>query len=438
MVYTMLPKVAIVGRPNVGKSTLFNRIIGSRLSITDDQPGVTRDRIYAKASWLSKEFFLIDTGGIELGDAPFLTEIKAQAEIAMEEADVIIFLTDCRNGVTTDDTYIAKLLYQTNKPVILAVNKVDDQKFKENIYEFYALGFGDPIAVSSSHGIGTGNLLDQVISFFPTKKEEYKDKAIHFSLVGRPNVGKSSLTNCLLNDNRVIVSPIAGTTRDTIDTRFKAYNQEFVVIDTAGLKKRGKVYENVEKYSVIRSVDAIGRSDIVLLVLDASTGILEQDTHVGQYIEEMNRPCIIVVNKWDLVDKDSKTMQHFTADVRTAFKYLDYAPLVFLSALDTKRVHTLFPAILQAYDAQQRRISTSVLNDVINDAVAMFPPSEFNGGKIKIYYSSQVGINPPTFAFFVNEPKYLHFSYHRYLENQIRKNFDFFGTPIKFEFRKRD
>ena len=436
--YTMLPKVAIVGRPNVGKSTLFNRIIGSRLSITDDQPGVTRDRIYAKASWLSKEFFLIDTGGIELGDAPFLTEIKAQAEIAMEEADVIIFLTDCRNGVTTDDTYIAKLLYQTNKPVILAVNKVDDQKFKENIYEFYALGFGDPIAVSSSHGIGTGNLLDQVISFFPTKKEEYKDKAIHFSLVGRPNVGKSSLTNCLLNDNRVIVSPIAGTTRDTIDTRFKAYNQEFVVIDTAGLKKRGKVYENVEKYSVIRSVDAIGRSDIVLLVLDASTGILEQDTHVGQYIEEMNRPCIIVVNKWDLVDKDSKTMQHFTEDVRKAFKYLDYAPIVFLSALDNKRVHTLFPAILQAYDAQQRRISTSVLNDVINDAVAMFPPSEFNGGKIKIYYSSQVGINPPTFAFFVNEPKYLHFSYHRYLENQIRKNFDFFVTPIKFEFRKRD
>ena len=428
----MLPKVAIVGRPNVGKSTLFNRIIGSRLSITDDQPGVTRDRIYAKASWLSKEFFLIDTGGIELGDAPFLTEIKAQAEIAMEEADVIIFLTDCRNGVTTDDTYIAKLLYQTNKPVILAVNKVDDQKFKENIYEFYALGFGDPIAVSSSHGIGTGNLLDQVISFFPTKKEEYKDKAIHFSLVGRPNVGKSSLTNCLLNDNRVIVSPIAGTTRDTIDTRFKAYNQEFVVIDTAGLKKRGKVYENVEKYSVIRSVDAIGRSDIVLLVLDASTGILEQDTHVGQYIEEMNRPCIIVVNKWDLVDKDSKTMQHFTEDVRKAFKYLDYAPIVFLSALDNKRVHTLFPAILQAYDAQQRRISTSVLNDVINDAVAMFPPSEFNGGKIKIYYSSQVGINPPTFAFFVNEPKFT------YLENQIRKNFDFFGTPIKFEFRKRD
>ncbi|MDE6241590.1 MAG: ribosome biogenesis GTPase Der [Anaeroplasmataceae bacterium] len=434
----MLPKVAIVGRPNVGKSTLFNRIIGERLSITDDQPGVTRDRIYAKGSWLSKEFFLIDTGGIELGDAPFLTEIKMQAEIAMDEADVIVFLTDCRSGVTNDDTYIAKLLYQTKKPVILAVNKVDDQKFKDNIYEFYALGFGDPIPVSSSHGIGTGNLLDQVIEHFPKREENFEDTAIHFSLIGRPNVGKSSLTNCLLNDNRVIVSPIAGTTRDTIDTRFKAYDKEYVVIDTAGLKKRGKIYENIEKYSVIRSIDAIGRSDIVLLVLDADTGILEQDTHVGQYIEEYNRPCIIVVNKWDLVDKDSKTMQRFTEDIRKEFKYLDYAPIVFLSALDNKRVHTLFPAIEQAYDANNRRISTSVLNDVINDAVAMFPPSEFNGGKIKIYYSSQVGVNPPTFTFFVNEPKYLHFSYHRYLENQIRKSFDFFGTPIKFEFRKRD
>ncbi|MDE7161968.1 MAG: ribosome biogenesis GTPase Der, partial [Anaeroplasmataceae bacterium] len=306
------------------------------------------------------------------------------------------------------------------------------------IYEFYALGFGDPIPVSSSHGIGTGNLLDQVVEHFPTKVEEDQDQAIHFSLVGRPNVGKSSLTNCLLNDNRVIVSPIAGTTRDTIDTRFKAYNQEYVVIDTAGLKKRGKIYENIEKYSVIRSIDAIGRSDIVLLVLDADTGILDQDLHIGQYIEEYHRPCIIVVNKWDLVKKDSKSMQNFTEDIRKNFKYLDYAPILFLSALDNKRVHTLFPSILQAHEANYRRIATSVLNDIINDAVAMFPPSEFNGGKIKFYYSSQVGVNPPTFTFFVNEPKYLHFSYYRYLENQIRKNFDFFGTPIKFEFRKRD
>lgn len=434
----MLPKVAIVGRPNVGKSTLFNRIIGERLSITDDQPGVTRDRIYAKGSWLSKEFFIIDTGGIELGDAPFLTEIRAQAEIAMEEADVIVFLTDCRSGITEDDSFIAKLLYRTSKPVILAVNKVDDQKFKDNIYEFYALGFGDPIPVSSSHGIGTGNLLDQIIEKFPARELKEEDDAIRFSLIGRPNVGKSSLTNCLLRDNRVIVSPIAGTTRDTIDTKFKVDGKEYIVIDTAGLRKRGKIYENVEKYSIIRSLDAIGRSDVVLLVLDASTGILEQDTHVGQYIEEYRRPCIIVVNKWDLVEKDSKTMQKFTEDIRKSFKYLDYAPIVFLSAIENKRVHTLFPSIEQAYEANHRRIATSVLNDVVNDAVAMFPPSEFNGGKIKFYYSSQVGVEPPTFAFFVNEPKYLHFSYHRYLENQIRKNFDFFGTPIKFEFRKRD
>ncbi len=434
----MLAKVAIVGRPNVGKSTLFNRIIGQRLSITDDQPGVTRDRIYAKASWLDKEFFVVDTGGIELGDAPFLTEIKAQAEIAMEEADVIVFVVECRSCVSEDDLYNAKLLYKTSKPVILVVNKVDDQKFKENIYEFYYLGFGDPVPVSSSHGIGVGNLLDQVIENIPAKIEEVKDDAIHFCIIGRPNVGKSSLTNTLLNDNRVIVSDIAGTTRDTIDTRFKSNGKEYVVIDTAGLRKRGKIYENVEKYSVIRSIDAIGRSDVVLLVLDASVGMIEQDLHVGQYIEEYNRPCIIVVNKWDLVDKDSKTMQKWTEDVRSNYKYLSHAPIVFLSAKENKRVHTLFPAIEQAFDAYHRRISTSVLNDVVADAVGMFPPSEFNGGKIKIYYTAQVGIEPPTFTFFVNDPKFLHFSYYRYLENQIRKNFDFFATPIKLEFRKRD
>ena len=434
----MLPKEAIVGRPNVGKSTLFNRIIGQRLSITDDQPGVTRDRIYSKASWLSKEFFVIDTGGIEISDAPFQTEIKAQAEIAMEEADVIIFVVDCRSGVTDDDTFIAKLLYKTKKPVILAVNKVDDQKFKENVYEFYALGFGDPIPCSSSHGIGVGNLLDEAINHFPIQNEEEKDGAIRFCLIGRPNVGKSSLTNTLLNDNRVIVSDIAGTTRDTIDTRFKANGREYVVVDTAGLRKRGKIYENVEKYSVIRSVDAIGRSDVVLLVLDASTGMIDQDMHVGQYVEEYNKPCIIVVNKWDLIEKDSKTMNEWTEDIRSNFKYLSYAPIVFLSAKENKRVHTLFPAIIEAYEAYHRRIQTSTINDVIQDAVMMFPPSEFNGGKIKIYYASQVGVEPPTFSIFVNEPKYLHFSYYRYLENQIRKNFDFFATPIKLEFRKRD
>ncbi len=434
----MLPKVAIVGRPNVGKSTLFNRIIGLRLSITDDQPGVTRDRIYSKAAWLSKEFFLIDTGGIELSDAPFLTEIKAQAEIAMEEADVIVFVVDCRNGLTNDDTYISKLLYKTNKPVILAVNKVDDQKFKENIYEFYSLGFGEPIPVSSGHGIGVGNLLDEIIKHFPKKDVVFNDDAIHFSIIGRPNVGKSSLTNALLNENRDIVSDIEGTTRDTIDTRFKYDGNEYVVIDTAGLRKKGKIYENIEKYSVIRSVDAIGRSDVVLLVIDGARGIIEQDLHVGQYIEEYRKPCIIVVNKWDLVDKDSSTMKKFEDDIRQKFKYLDYAPIVFLSALENKRVHTLFPAINEAYVAYHKHIKTSVLNDVIMDAQAMFPASDFNGGKLKIYYAQQVGELPPTFTLFVNDPKFLHFSYYRYLENQIRKNFDFFATPIKIELRKRD
>lgn len=434
----MLPKVAIVGRPNVGKSSLFNRILGSRLSITDDKPGVTRDRIYAKCEWLLKGFYLIDTGGIEIKDAPFSVEIKAQVEIATEEADVIIFVVDCRSSVTDDDNYIAKMLYKTNKPVVLAVNKVDDQKFKDNLYDFYALGFGEPIAISSLHGIGVGNLLDEVITHFPKELDNQEEKGIKFSLVGRPNVGKSSLTNALLRENRVIVSPIAGTTRDAIDSKFTYENQEYVVIDTAGLKKRGKIYENLDKYSAIRSVDAIIRSDVVLLVLDASTGIIDQDTHIGQYIEMYNKPCIIVVNKWDLVKKETNTMKEFEEEVRKEFKYLDFAPIVFLSALENKRITTLFPAINLANEAYHKRISTSVLNDVITDAVAMNPPSIFNGGKAKFYYCSQVGIEPPTFSFFVNDEQFIHFSYRRYLENQIRKNFDFFGTPIKFEFKKRD
>ncbi len=434
----MLAKVAIVGRPNVGKSTLFNRIIGQRLSITNDQPGVTRDRIYSKASWLDKEFFLIDTGGIEISDAPFLTEIKAQAEIAMEEADVIIFVVDCRSGVTTDDEYIAKILYRSKKPVILAVNKVDEQKYKENVYDFYTLGFGEPIPSSSMHGIGVGDLLDEVIKHFVNKPDKVYDDAIKFSLIGRPNVGKSSLVNTLLNDNRVIVSNIPGTTRDAIDTPFVVDGKNYVVIDTAGLRKRGKIYENTEKYSNIRTVDAILRSDVVLLLLNAEEGIIEQDYHVGGYVDEYNKPCIIVVNKWDTVTKDSKTMQEWTDDIRDKFKYLDYAPIVFLSALENKRVHTLFPEISLVYDSYHRRVTTSVLNNVLADAVAMFPPSEFKGGKAKFYYISQVGVEPPTFTTFVNDPLFIHFSYQRYLENQLRKNFDFFGTPIKFEFRKRD
>lgn len=434
----MLSKVAIVGRPNVGKSTLFNRIIGQRLSITDSTPGVTRDRIYATGEWLGQEFNLIDTGGIELSDAPFQVEIKAQAEVAMEEADVIIMLCDCRSGVTDDDIFIAKLLYRSNKPVILAINKVDDQKFLDNTYEFYSLGLGDPIPVSSNHGVGVGDLLDRVVEILPKKDDiNYKD-AICFSLIGRPNVGKSSLTNALLRNERVIVSNIPGTTTDAIDTRFTAYGKEYVVIDTAGLRKRGKIYENMEKYMAIRTVDAIMRSDVVLLVLDAETGFQEQDKHVAQYCDEYNRPTIIVINKWDAVEKDSKAMNEWTKSVRDNFKFLDYAPIVFLSALENKRVQTLFPQIEVAYNSYNKRVSTSILNDVFNDAIAMNPPAEFNGGKAKFYYISQVGTEPPTFAIFLNDPRFVHFSYLRYLENQLRKSFDFFGTPIKLQLRKRD
>lgn len=434
----MLSKVAIVGRPNVGKSTLFNRIIGQRLSITDNEPGVTRDRIYSKSSWLGHEFMVIDTGGIELSDAPFVVEIKAQAEVAMEEADVIVMVVDCRNGVTDNDIYISKLLYKTDKPVILAVNKVDDQKFLDNIYEFYSLGFGDPIPVSSSHGVGTGDLLDKICSSLPVKKDDKYDNYITFSLIGRPNVGKSSLTNNLLNDQRVIVSDIPGTTRDAIDTHFVAYGRDYIVIDTAGLRKKGKIYENTEKYSVIRTIDAIERSEVVLLVLNAEEGFIEQDKHVAEYVDEYNRPCIIVVNKWDLIEKDSKTMDKWMKDIREEFKFLAHAPIVFLSALENQRVHTLFPQIEKAYDSYNKRVSTSILNDVFADAIAMNPPAEFNNGKPKFYYISQVGIKPPTFAIFVNDPNFVHFSYMRYLENQLRKNFDFFGTPIKLVLRKRD
>ena len=434
----MLPKVAIVGRPNVGKSSLFNRILGERLSITDDTPGVTRDRIYAKASWLSQEFYIIDTGGIEIENAPFQVEIKAQVEIAIEEADVIIFVVDCRSQLTDDDVFIAKMLYKVKKEIIVAVNKVDDQKFKDNIYDFYALGLGEIFPISTQHGIGVGDLLDEVIKHFPIKDEKGEDEAIKFSLVGRPNVGKSSLVNAILNEQRVIVSDMAGTTRDAIDESFNYECNKYVIIDTAGLKKRGKIYENLDKYAQIRTIDAIVRSDVVLLVLDASTGIIEQDTHVGQYIEMYNKPCIIVVNKWDLVKKETNTMQEFEKDVREKFKYLDYAPIVFLSALTKSRIKTLYPMLKMTYEAYRRRIQTSILNDVVLDAYQMNLPAFFNGGKLKIYYATQVGVEPPTFSIFVNDENYLHFSYKRYLENQIRKNFDFFATPIKIELRRRD
>lgn len=434
-----LPKVAIVGRPNVGKSTLFNRIIGQRLSITDDKPGITRDRIYSKSEWVGRKFAIIDTGGIEINDAPFLTEIRQQAEIAIDEADVIVFLTDCRNGITEDDEAVARMLYKSKKPIILAVNKVDDKAFMDVLYEYYSLGLGDPVAISSTHGIGIGDLLDKIVSFLPEKKDiEYGDNVLKFCVVGRPNVGKSSLVNTILGEERVIVSNIAGTTRDSIDTPFVKDGKDYVVIDTAGIRKRGKIYENSEKYSVLRAVSSIERSDVCLLVLDASTGIIEQDKHVTGYIIDQNKACVIIVNKWDAINKDDYTMKKWIADIKEQFKYLDYAPICFISAKENKRIQTIFPELDKSFESYKRRVSTSLMNDVIVDAVAMTPPLMHEHGKAKFYYITQVAEKCPTFVLFVNDPIYVHFSYVRYLENCMRKAFDFEGTPIKLILRKRD
>lgn len=435
----MLPKVCIVGRPNVGKSTLFNRIIGTRLSITDDCPGVTRDRIYAKGSWLGRHFSLIDTGGIEISAAPFLTEIKAQVEVAIDEADLIIFVADSKNGLTSDDKMIAKLLYRCKKSIILAINKVDDQKYLDSLYEFYQLGFGDPIAISATHSIGVGDLLDKVIELLPeTSDSDYEEGIIKFSVVGRPNVGKSSLVNTILGENRVITSNIEGTTRDSIDTLFKRNNKEYVIIDTAGIRKSGKIYENAEKYSVIRALDAIDRSDVCLLLIDASIGIREQDKHVAGFIKDSYKACVIVINKWDLVNKETNTMQKWSEDVRANFQFLSYAPIVFVSALENKRVHTIFDEIEKVYENFNRRVGTSVLNEVLLDSVAMNPTPTSSKGKSKFFYASQVSVTPPTFVIFVNDPDLVHFSYERYLENMFRKNFDFYGTPIKIILRRRE
>ena len=424
--------VALIGRPNVGKSTLFNRLIKTRLSIVDDQPGVTRDRLYGKVEWLTKNYRVIDTGGIELSDRPFQDQIRAQAEIAMEEADVIVFLCDGRSGVTVDDNYIAKLLYRTTKPVILAVNKVDDGHLLDGLMEFYSLGLGEPVAVSSLHGIGTGDLLDRISEEMPskTRKKEIEGQ-ISFCLIGRPNVGKSSLVNAILNQERVIVSNIEGTTRDAIDTPFRRDEREYIVIDTAGLKKRGRIYEAIDKYAALRALDAIDRSVVVLLVIDAEVGVREQDKNIVSYALDAGKAIIIVVNKWDTVVKDQNTMHKFKEKVRQEFQFLDYAPIVFVSAKNKERINTIFQAIDVAYDAANTRVQTSVLNDILMDAQMRNPAPNFNGGRIKILYGSQVSIQPPTFVLFVNNENYMHFSYKRYIENRLRECFEFEGTPIR-------
>jgi GTPase len=432
------PVVAIVGRPNVGKSTIFNRIVGERISIVEDIPGVTRDRIYSSGEWLTHDFNIIDTGGIDIGDEPFLEQIRQQAEIAIDEADVIIFLTNGREGVTAADEEVAKILYKSKKPVVLAVNKIDNPDMREQIYDFYALGFGEPFPISGSHGLGLGDLLDEVAKHFPnTKGNDYEDDMIKFSLIGRPNVGKSSLVNALLGEERVIVSDVAGTTRDAVDSIYTYHGQKFVIIDTAGMRKKGKVYESTEKYSVLRALRAIERSDVVLVVLNAEEGIIEQDKKIAGYAHEAGRAVIIVVNKWDAIEKDEKTMKLFEEKIRDNFQYLDYAPIVFLSAKTKKRVLNLLPIINTVSDNHALRVETSVLNDVIMDAVAMNPTPTDNGRRLKIFYTTQVAVKPPTFVVFVNEPELLHFSYERFLENRIRDAFGFEGTPIKIYARER-
>ena len=430
--------VAIVGRPNVGKSTIFNRMIGERKSIVEDTPGVTRDRIYGKAEWLTKEFRIIDTGGIQLADQPFQEEIKMQVEIAIDEADAIVFVVSGKEGLTPDDEYIARLLQRSGKPVILAVNKVDNQQLNDSIYEFYALGLGDPIAVSGVHGIGIGDVLDAIIQSFPKETRKEYEGMTRFCVIGRPNVGKSSLVNAILNQERVIVSNVEGTTRDAIDTPFKREGKDYVVIDTAGIRKRGKVYENIEKYSVLRAMSAIERSDIVLVVIDGETGIREQDKHVAGYAHEAGKGVIIVYNKWDTVEKDEQTMNKITKEIRTQFLYLSYAPILFVSAKNKQRIQTILPEIDKVHDYSLMRIQTNVLNEVLMDAQLMTPPPTHNGKRLKIYYASQVAVAPPTFVLFVNEPELLHFSYQRFLENRLREAFSFEGTTLKIIARERN
>ncbi|ODF66891.1 ribosome biogenesis GTPase Der [Listeria monocytogenes] len=432
------PVVAIVGRPNVGKSTIFNRIVGERVSIVEDVPGVTRDRIYNSAEWLGKEFNIIDTGGIDLSDEPFLEQIRAQAEIAIDEADVIIFITNGREGVTDADEQVAKILYRSNKPIVLAINKVDNPEMRDQIYDFYSLGFGEPYPISGSHGLGLGDMLDAVRAHFPKEEEEeYPDDTVKFSLIGRPNVGKSSILNALLGEDRVIVSDIAGTTRDAIDTTYTFDGQDYVMIDTAGMRKRGKVYESTEKYSVLRAMRAIERSDVVLVVINAEEGIREQDKRIAGYAHDAGRAIIIVVNKWDAINKDEKTINVWTEDIREQFQFLSYAPIVFVSAKTKQRLNNLFPLINQVSNNHSLRVQSSMLNDVISDAVAMNPSPMDKGKRLKIFYTTQVAVKPPTFVVFVNDPELMHFSYERFLENRIREAFPFEGTPIRVIARKR-
>lgn len=434
----MRGKVALVGSPSTGKSTIFNRIIGERKSIVSEEHGITRDRLYAEAEWLGETFTLIDTGGLEIVNAPFQKEIRAQVEYAIDEADVIIFLVDGKAGLTANDDYVRSLLFKVKKKVVLACNKIDDVDHMYRIYDFYSLGFGEPIAVSGAHGIGLGDLLDKVVKMLPKKSPKAYDNAITFTFIGRPNVGKSSLTNAVLGSDRVIVSNIEGTTRDAIDQPFKRDGINYVAIDTAGLKKRGKIYEAVDKYAALRAMDAIERASVVCLLVDASTGIYEQDKHVVGYAIEQNKPIVIVVNKWDLHSHEPDAQQKFTEELRILFKFVDYAPIVYLSAKNRSGLKNLFDAIDKCSEDSNKRVPTAILNEVVLNAQIMNQAPDFNGGRLKISYVSQVKAQPPTFVFFVNNPKFLHFSYERYIDNTIRRTFNLDYTPLKFVFKSKN
>ncbi len=434
------PIVAIVGRPNVGKSMLFNKLIGKRLSIVEDTPGVTRDRIYGETDWNGRSFTLVDTGGIEpRTDDQILKSMRLQAQIAIENATVIVFLTDIRTGLTAADHEVANMLLRSGKPIVLAVNKMDSTGMTDpDFYEFYNLGLGDPIAVSAVHGHGTGDLLDACVAHFPAEDaDEEEDDAIKVALIGKPNVGKSSLVNQILGENRMIVSNQAGTTRDAIDSRFENAQGKFVLIDTAGMRRKSKVEENIEKYSVLRATMAIERADVCLILIDAQEGVTEQDTKVAGLAHEAGKACIIVVNKWDLIDKDDKTMDRMTADIRRDLGFMTYAPILFISALTGQRVPKLFELIVAVSNQASMRITTGMLNNVLEDAQTRVQPPSDKGRRLKIYYMTQVGIRPPHFVVFCNDARLFHFSYQRYLENCIRSTFGLTGTPIVLSIRQK-
>lgn len=427
------PTVALVGRPNVGKSTLFNKIVGRRISIIEDTPGVTRDRIYANASYQGKEFNIVDTGGIDTETLTFNNEIKMQAEIAIKEADVIVFIVDGKEGMTEGDKIVQEILRKANKKVIVAINKGDTNEAKENQYEFYELGFDDYVLISGIHNIGYIDLLDKITEDFKEQIED-QDTRLKFSIIGRPNVGKSSLINALLNEERVVVSNIAGTTRDSIDSILKYNGEEYILIDTAGMRKKGKVYESIEKYSLLRSLEAIDRSDICLVVINAEEGIKEHDKHIAGYAIEKGKGIIFVVNKWD---KATNTIDEFNIIMKNEFQFATYAKTVYLSALTKKRINTLMPEVLKVKESIVREAKTSVLNDMIRDAYMLNMPPSYKGKRLKIYFVSQTGIKPPKFTFRVNDKGLVHFSYERYLENKIRENFNYEGTPIILQFKNR-